>query len=376
MKPNIRPLLFSILLFLVGIIAGVLASKYLPVFKPLFPEAICQKGGYQDVRSCGGYFIANKPCCDQGADVWNGKNQIVVRCGGWGAPPGMPKSECEKLLKTIDTRNCQELTCSLEDAKKAKPPYSLWEQPLLFIRQLLSRNTVSRAISIAVKVTPTSPFTDLTASWKTYLDNRFNFSVKYPDDWNIIPFPGKWESEAWLILAYSPDSKTGTVKGEIVGVVEGQSTSFSVSAYDKLQVTIRDLESLALEKNSKKTEQTINQIKGLLIVNEERFSAIEKLFIFEKENYTFVIQLFWRKGKPEDEKTLDQILSTFTFSDQTNPEQNCEINYTYENTAVNPVACQCPPGYEKNVVEITSGPCPKPEMQDCPQTKFKCIKEK
>lgn len=150
----------SALLLIVGIIIGVLASKYLPVFNPLTPKAICQKGGYQEIRSCGGYFIAGKPCCDQGADIWNEKNQIVARCGGWGPPPGAPESECEKLLKTIDTKNCQELTCSPEDAKKIKPSYSLWEHPLLFIRQLLSENFAFRAISTAVKVTPTPPSTD------------------------------------------------------------------------------------------------------------------------------------------------------------------------------------------------------------------------
>ena len=150
-----RPLLFSISLLILGIFIGILANKYLPDFSPLTPEAVCQKVGYQEVRTCGGYFIAGRPCCDQGADVWNEKNQIVVRCGGWGTPPGMPESECEKLLKTIDTKNCQELVCSLEDAKKIKPQYSFWEQPILFIRQLLSRNAASRVGFTAVKVTPT-----------------------------------------------------------------------------------------------------------------------------------------------------------------------------------------------------------------------------
>ncbi len=169
--------------------------------------------------------------------------------------------------------------------------------------------------SSIVETTP-APTIDPTTNWKTYMDNRFNFSVKYPGDWNTVPFQGKWESGAWLILAYSPDSKTSTIKGEIVGVVEGQSTFFSVSAYDKSQVTVKSLENLALGKSSKKTEQTINQIKGLLIVNEERTNAIEKLFVFEKENYTFVIQFFWPKGKPENEKAFDQILSTFKFLDR------------------------------------------------------------
>lgn len=82
----------SALLLIVGIIIGVIVSKYLPVLRPLTPEAVCHKGGYQDVRSCGGYFIAGKPCCDQGADIWNRWNQIVVSCGGYMPPPGAPES--------------------------------------------------------------------------------------------------------------------------------------------------------------------------------------------------------------------------------------------------------------------------------------------
>ena len=159
-----RPLLFSISLLILGIFIGIVASKYLPAFSPLTPEAVCQKGRYQEVRTCGGYFIAGRPCCDQGADIWNGKNQIVVSCGGYMPPPGAPESKCEKLLKAIDTKNCQELVCSLEDAKKIKPPYSFWEQPILFIRQLLSRNAVSQVGFTAVKVTTTPPFINPTTT--------------------------------------------------------------------------------------------------------------------------------------------------------------------------------------------------------------------
>lgn len=114
-------LIFSILLLVVGIVVGIIASKYLHIFNSTTPEAVCQRGGYQSIRACGGYFIAERPCCDQGADIWNGKNQIVVSCGGFSLPPGAPESECEKLLKNLDTKNCQELVCSPEDAKRSAP---------------------------------------------------------------------------------------------------------------------------------------------------------------------------------------------------------------------------------------------------------------
>src|SRR3989338_10211277 len=123
----------------------------------------------------------------------------------------------------------------------------------IFIGKYLntSQNIPSREIIPTPSSSPTViSIPDSTANWKTYTDGRFNFSIKYPGEWNTLPFPDKWEQGAWLILAYSPDSKTSSIEGKISGVVEGKSISFMVSTYNKSQVTVKNLENLAFGKNS------------------------------------------------------------------------------------------------------------------------------
>ncbi|MFH1588548.1 MAG: cytochrome b5-like heme/steroid binding domain-containing protein [Candidatus Diapherotrites archaeon] len=52
----------------------------------------------------------------------------------------------------------------------------------------------------------------------------------------------------------------------------------------------------------------------------------------------------------------------------------CEIEKEYQNTAVNPIQCNCPEGYEFKVVRMGWGPCQNEEMSDCPASTKKCIK--
>ena len=54
-------------------------------------------------------------------------------------------------------------------------------------------------------------------------------------------------------------------------------------------------------------------------------------------------------------------------------QTQCEIGKIYDNTAVSPVSCSCPVGYQFETVEIGWGPCPSAGMSDCPATKLKCV---
>jgi hypothetical protein len=57
------------------------------------------------------------------------------------------------------------------------------------------------------------------------------------------------------------------------------------------------------------------------------------------------------------------------------PGDTCEIGKTYTHTAVNPVTCACPEGYQKQILSQGWGPCPQPSMSGCPSLTFKCIKQ-
>lgn len=57
----------------------------------------------------------------------------------------------------------------------------------------------------------------------------------------------------------------------------------------------------------------------------------------------------------------------------TSTQTQCEIGKIYDNTAVNPVSCSCPAGYQFETVEIGWGSCPAAGISDCPVTKLKCV---
>lgn len=57
----------------------------------------------------------------------------------------------------------------------------------------------------------------------------------------------------------------------------------------------------------------------------------------------------------------------------TSTQTQCEIGKIYDSTAVSPISCSCPAGYQFETVEIGWGTCPATGMSDCPATKLKCV---
>jgi hypothetical protein len=51
----------------------------------------------------------------------------------------------------------------------------------------------------------------------------------------------------------------------------------------------------------------------------------------------------------------------------------CEPNKEYKHTQVEPITCECPEGYEWEVVEMGWGPCAIEGMTDCPASTKKCV---
>lgn len=51
----------------------------------------------------------------------------------------------------------------------------------------------------------------------------------------------------------------------------------------------------------------------------------------------------------------------------------CSTDKTYENSAVSPVTCACPPGYAFKVISTHWGACPKNGMTDCPASILQCV---
>jgi len=53
----------------------------------------------------------------------------------------------------------------------------------------------------------------------------------------------------------------------------------------------------------------------------------------------------------------------------------CATDKNYENSAVEPVTCACPPGFAFKVVSIKTGQCPQGGKTDCPVSVLKCVNE-
>lgn len=59
------------------------------------------------------------------------------------------------------------------------------------------------------------------------------------------------------------------------------------------------------------------------------------------------------------------------------PDRVCELDKEYESNAVDGPDCQCPVGFQPEIIDMSWGPCPGDgKITDCPSTRFKCSKEK
>ena len=135
--------------------------------------------------------------------------------------------------------------------------------------------------------TPT-PTIDPTANWKTYVNNKYNYSIKYPEDWIL-----------------QPDKQTPE---EIVNFT-------------------KDLNSLTIYSGSATPgvppESTPSQVKSIVIANQNVIKeAYNNLFVLLKfpENLPVnQISIRYKNGitSAEYEDLFDLILSTFKFLDET-----------------------------------------------------------
>lgn len=177
-------------------------------------------------------------------------------------------------------------------------------------------------------VITTSPAPDPTANWKTYTDDKFKFSIKYPSNWTISPQvvkDGNWTS-ATLLLAYSP----GTIMQEGEPSIEME---FSVNALKPAVYNI-DKQALSYSKDfggepSEIETYKIGTFQGKTISVKGSVGNIDRKAVFiEKNNLIYHIDLLWKSGKQDFETNMDQILSTFKFGGTTNSDNSNWKTYT------------------------------------------------
>ena len=159
-----------------------------------------------------------------------------------------------------------------------------------------------------------TPTVDPTSSWKTYTNDKFKFSIKYPLDWRVLSQNIKndnWTS-ATFFQAYSP----GTILQEREPFIE---MVFSVNAL-KPEVYSIDKQTISYSKDfggepSEIEAYKIGTFQGKAISVKGSVGNIDRRAVFiEKDNLIYHIDLLWKSGQQGFETTMDQILSTFKFT--------------------------------------------------------------
>jgi len=145
------------------------------------------------------------------------------------------------------------------------------------------------------------PTPDATANWKSYTNTFFNYSYKYPNDWDAITAESsELRNLGWSFFGPDPNSNGG------LGGVEIFPYSKTIDEY------LNENEQQAEVKYLSKSGLTINGIKGVM-VQYEGFPVSGYGFLFKKSGYVVNIQVGSRETK--DVEVFNQILSTFKFTE-------------------------------------------------------------
>lgn len=158
---------------------------------------------------------------------------------------------------------------------------------------ILGSNQTETPILYPVQPTPTSsptPTIDLTANWKTYTNDKYGYSIKYPSSWGqlhdnnaIDPIKGEADSESPYITVYKKDSlefDSNNAEGISIWVLPYTSKSFNESIERHKGNTI------AYSKFIKESKQVINAIDMTLI--ETDVAGDDKIKPHNSRNYFFL----------------------------------------------------------------------------------------
>lgn len=169
--------------------------------------------------------------------------------------------------------------------------------------------------SSSVQASPTPSVIDETANWKTYTNTKYNYSFKYPQDWILqnkqldiengmidnIEFIKNGQNRLLEFSAYQNSTSFGsTAKGYL-------------QYYQNMANENTEGPAMIVTSNNKKINNNINgfqlSIGGADVTKKIVFDDNGKLFVISPN-----IMAMSPKEQSENEKTVDQILSTFKFN--------------------------------------------------------------
>lgn len=158
------------------------------------------------------------------------------------------------------------------------------------------------------KATTTTSATDETANWKTYTNEKYGFSFKYPGDWTYKTNAG---TETLLTIGLFPPSKTEGYEyfGDItINVENSNGLTLEDFAKEKNYASATEI-----EWNSTAESEPIN-ISGVSGIKYPQIAGMmpSTISIVKSGNYVYEIQDI--KPSHQQDGIYDQILSTFEFT--------------------------------------------------------------
>jgi hypothetical protein len=165
------------------------------------------------------------------------------------------------------------------------------------------KETVTKPSDSPVIVTPTS---DTTANWTTYANPTYGYSIKFPDTYEVPPQTEKQKSQLGV-----DNNMCVTLKND-----NNNNCYISISVWEESvdEVVTR----FGPTDGSQSEDYTLGVIKGKIIIYKMGESTTQAKIFLPKPNVTNeTITLTYTNfpGDIETSKLIDQILSTFKFTD-------------------------------------------------------------
>lgn len=194
----------------------------------------------------------------------------------------------------------------------------------------------------SLRLYPFSPTTDLSESWKTYTSDKYGFSFKYPQNWDVT-------QEGRLIPLFHLATTVSDRNYYALDIFIEDETQLGLSDYFQ---EILGYNEIMLGSESVKSNVLVDSQPAILVTDTflsgygEHYNAIYT--IYHNKIFSFIAPT----NNPYKEM-VEEIIATFEF--QNTPMEHlyelCDVNKQYYNTFDDLVECYCPKDYVITAIE-------------------------